>query len=83
MRGKNGEEIVWDMHFPAENISLEDRTIGDIAKKDPRSSEIIETYFGQNCLKRPGFRIQVLGMACILFCVDQKRLLQELEKIQN
>jgi hypothetical protein len=45
-------------------------------------SEIMERYFGGHCLQRPGFKIQTLGMACILFGVDQKRLLQEFEKIQ-
>jgi hypothetical protein len=71
------------MPYPAENLSLEYRVLGDLAREYSRSSEIMERYFGQNCLKRPGFKIQTLGMACILFGVDQKRLLQEVEKIQR
>jgi hypothetical protein len=43
-------------------------------------SKIMEGYFGGHCLERPGFKIQTLGMACILFGIDQKRLLQEFEK---
>jgi hypothetical protein len=71
------------MPYPAENLSLEYRMLGDLAREYPRSSEIMERYFGGQCLERPGFKIQTLGMACILFGVDQKRLLQEVEKIQR
>jgi hypothetical protein len=46
-------------------------------------ARIMERYFGGHCLERPGFKIQTLEMACILFGVDQKRLLKEFEKIQN
>jgi hypothetical protein len=46
-------------------------------------ARIMERYFGGHCLERSGFKIQTLGMACILFGVDQKQLLQEFEKIQN
>jgi hypothetical protein len=71
------------MPYPAENLSLEYRVLGDLAREYSRSSEIMERYFGGQCLERPGFKIQTLGMACILFGVDQKRLLQEVEKIQR
>jgi hypothetical protein len=65
------------------NASLEYKLIRDIVKEYPRMSQIMERYFGGHCLERPGFKIQTLGMACILFGVDQKRLLQEFEKIQH
>ena len=71
------------MQYPAENISLEYRLIGDIVKEHPQSSAIMERYFGQNCLKKPGFKIQTLGIACILFGVNQKMLLQEFERIEG
>jgi len=57
--------------------------IRDIVKEHPQSSAIMKRYFGQNCLKKAGFKIQTLGMACILFGVDQKQLLQEFEIIQH
>ena len=71
------------MQYPAKNFSFEYKLIGDIVKKYPEMSEMMQRYFGGHCLKRPGFKIQTLGMACILFGVDQKRLLQEFEKIQH
>jgi len=46
-------------------------------------SEIMQRHFGGYCLKRPGFKIQTLRMACILFGVNQKRLLKEFDKIQH
>jgi hypothetical protein len=46
-------------------------------------SRTMERYFGGHCLERPGFKIQTLEMACILFGVDQKQLLQEFEKTQD
>ena len=46
-------------------------------------SKIMERHFGGHCLKGPGFKIQTLQMACILFGVEQKRLLQEVEEIKN
>jgi hypothetical protein len=71
------------MQNPAKIFSFEYKLIGGIVRKYPEMSEVMERYFGQNCLKRPGFKIQTLGMACILFGVNQKRLLQEFEKIQH
>jgi len=71
------------MSYSAMNASLEYKLIRDIVKEYPRMSQIMERYFGGHCLERPGFKIQTLGMACILFGVDQKRLLQEFEKIQH
>ena len=66
--------------FSFKSPSLENKLIGNILREYPQMSEIMQKYFGGHCLERPGFRIQTLGMACILFGVDQKRLLQEFEK---
>jgi hypothetical protein len=71
------------MSYPAMNASLEYKLIGDIVKEYPQMSKIMQRHFGGHCLKRPGFKIQTLEMACILFGVDQKRLFQEFEKTQN
>ena len=69
--------------FSSEVPSLENKLIGNILREYPQLARIMERYFGGHCLERPGFKIQTLGMACILFGVDQKRLLQEFEKIQH
>jgi hypothetical protein len=66
-----------------EKIPLENRLIGDILKEYPQMSKIMKGYFGGRCLEGPGFRIQTVEMACILFGVDQKKLLKELEELQN
>jgi len=71
------------MSYSAMNASLEYKLIRDIVKEYPRMFQIMERYFGQNCLKKPGFKIQTLEMACILFGVEQKRLIEEFGKIQN
>jgi hypothetical protein len=71
------------MSYPAMNASQEYKLIGDIVKEYPQMSDIIQKHFGGYCLKRPGFKIQTLEMACILFGVDQKRLFQEFKKTQN
>jgi hypothetical protein len=68
--------------FSFKGPSLENKLIENILREYPQMSEVMQRYFGGHCLQRPGFRIQTLGMACILFGVDQKRLLQEFEKIQ-
>jgi len=69
--------------FSSEDPSLENKLIGNILKEYPQMARIMERYFGGHFLERSGFKIQTLGMACILFGVDQKRLLQEFEKIQH
>jgi hypothetical protein len=69
--------------FSSKAPPLENKLIGNILREYPQMSRIMERYFGGHCLERPGFQIQTLGMACILFGVDQKRLLQEFEKIQH
>jgi len=69
--------------FPSKDPSLENKLIGTILREYPRMSRIMEKYFGGHCLERPGFKIQTIEMACILFGVNQKQLLQEFEKIQN
>jgi hypothetical protein len=71
------------MPFSAKNPPLENRLIGDILREYPQVSDITQRYFGEHCPKRRGFKVQTLEMACILFCVDQNRLSQELEKIRN
>jgi hypothetical protein len=62
---------------------LENELIGNILRGYPQMSRIMERYFGGHCLQRPGLKIQTLGMACILFGVDQRRLLKELEDLRN
>jgi hypothetical protein len=69
--------------FSSKSPSLENKLIGNIVREYPQMSEVVERYFGGHCLGRRGFKIQTLGMACILFGVEQKRLLQEFEKIQH
>lgn len=69
--------------FSCEGSSLENKLIGNILKQYPQMSEVIKRHFGAHCLKRAGFKIQTLGMACILFGVDQKRLFKEFEEIQQ
>jgi hypothetical protein len=83
MWSKNGEEIERGMQYPTENFSLESRMIWDIMKECPDMSEVMKNYFGKDCLKRASFKIKTLEMACILFGVDQKRLLQEIGRTQN
>jgi hypothetical protein len=69
--------------FSPKDPLLENRLIGNILREYPQMSRIMERYFGGYCLKRPGFKIQTLGMACILLDVDKNRLIQEFEKIQS
>ncbi|MGD0917445.1 MAG: hypothetical protein ABSB22_13410 [Thermodesulfobacteriota bacterium] len=69
--------------YPGKDLLFQYKLIKYIVRQYPKMPEIMERYFGQNCLKKPGFKIQTLEMACILFDVDQKRLLQEFGKIQD
>ncbi len=69
--------------FSPRALSLENKLIGNIVRENPKVSKVMEKYFGGCCLKRPGFRIQTLEMACILFGVNQKSLLKELENLRN
>jgi hypothetical protein len=69
--------------FLSKDPSLENKLIGNILREYPRMARIMERYFGGHCLERPTFKIQTLGMACILFGVDRKRLFKELEDFQN
>jgi hypothetical protein len=69
--------------FSSKDPSLKNKLIGNILREYPQMSKIMERYFGGYCLERPGFKIKTLEIACILFGVDQNRLIQEIEKIQN
>jgi len=71
------------MPYPIKADSFEHKLIRDIVKECPETSEVMKTYFGEECLERPCFKIKTLEMACILFGVGQKRLLQEFEEIKN
>jgi hypothetical protein len=62
--------------------SIENKLIGSILKEYPQMTRIMERYFGGRCLESPGFKIQTLGMVCILFGVDKNRLIQDFEKVQ-
>ena len=69
--------------FSAKGPPLENRLIGNLLRQYPQMSKIMQRHFGGHCLKRPGFKIQTLEMACILFGVNQKGLFQEFEEIKN
>ena len=69
--------------FSSQVPSLENKLIGNILREYPQMARIMERYFGGHCLERPGFKIQTLGMVCILFGVDRKKLFKELEDLQN
>jgi len=69
--------------FPSKDLALESKLVGNILREYPQMSEIMQRHFGRHCLERPSFKIQTIGMVCILFGVEQKRLLQEFEKIQH
>lgn len=62
---------------------FEHKLIGDIVKEYPETTKVLEGYFGKGCLKKGGFRIKTLEMACILFDVNPNRLIQAFGKIQN
>jgi len=68
--------------FSSKDPPLENILIGNILREYPQMSKIMERYFGQDCLKKPGFKIKTLEMACILFGVDQYRLVRDLMKVQ-
>jgi hypothetical protein len=70
------------MSFSSKDISLENKLIGNILREYPQMYEIMQRHFGGHCLKRPGFKIKTLEMACILFGVDQDRLVRDLMKVQ-
>jgi hypothetical protein len=69
--------------FWSKDLSVENKLIGNILREYPQMSELMERHFGEDCLERPGFKIPRLGMACILFGVERKQLLQQFEKIQH
>jgi len=69
--------------FSSKDISLENKLIGNILREYSQMAGIIERHFGGHSLERPGFKIQTLGMACILFGINQKKLLQEFDKTQR
>jgi hypothetical protein len=68
--------------FSSKDPLLENELIGNILRGYPQMSRIMEGYFGVHCLERPGFKIQTVGMVCILFGVDKNRLIQDFEKVQ-
>jgi len=74
-----GDEI---MIFPV-NVPLEYKLIKEIVKEHPKMPEIFERYFGEGCLKRKGFKVKTLEMACILFHVDKKQVMQDFERIRK
>jgi hypothetical protein len=65
------------------NGSLEKKLIAHLVKKYPETTEVMKKYFGEDCLKRTGFKIKTLEIACILFDVDPSHLIQDIEKIRH
>jgi hypothetical protein len=68
--------------FSSKDPPLENILIGNILREYPQMSKIMKRYFGGHCLERPGFKIQMLGIAWILSGIDKNRLIQEFEKIR-
>ena len=71
------------MPYPVNKDLFEYKLIGDIFKEYPKTSEVMEKYLGWECLQRSSFKIKTLEIACILFGVDQSRLIQEVEKMRS
>jgi hypothetical protein len=71
------------VYYPSRKSLYESKLIKDIIEERPEGYGLFKRYFGKNCLKEPGFKIQTLEMACILFGVDQKMFLKELEGLRN
>jgi hypothetical protein len=63
------------MPYPIKIDSFEHKLIGDIIKEYPEISEVMKKYFGEDQLKRSGFRIKTLEAACILIGVNQDGLI--------
>jgi hypothetical protein len=61
--------------------SLKNKLIEDIIKEYPETSKLLKKYFGEDCLENLSFKIKTLEIACILFGVDQNRLIQEFKEI--
>ena len=73
-----------EMVLDSQETSLfENKLIRDIVKEYPDTAKVMKIYFGENCLKRTGFKIKTLEIACILFGVDRSRLIEEIDKIPN
>jgi hypothetical protein len=66
-----------------ENFLFENKLIRDTVKEYPDTTKVMKKYFGEDCLKRTGFKIKTLEIACILFGVDPNRLIEEIDKTQN
>ena len=71
------------VNYPRRKSLYEYKLIKDIIEERPEGFGLFKKYFGVDCLKEPGFKIQTLAMACILFGVNQKRFLKELEGLRN
>jgi hypothetical protein len=80
VRCKNGEKMT---SFSSMRPPLENRLIGNVLKEYPQMGDVMKRHFGGHRLERPGFKIQTLGMACILSGIDQKQLFQDFEKIEH
>jgi hypothetical protein len=84
--GINKSDLRW-IHGMIPDLTRKDtfgqQLIGDIVKDRPATSEVMKKYFGPKCLEKPGFKIKTLEIACILFGIDQNRLIQELENNWN
>jgi hypothetical protein len=63
-----------------ESASFDNKLIRDIVKEYPDTVEVMKKYFGEDCLKRKGFKIKTLEIACILFGVDRSCLIEEIDK---
>jgi hypothetical protein len=69
--------------FSAKAPLLGNKLVETLLRQYPQMSKVMQRHFGGHCLKRPGFQIQTLEMACILFGVETKQLLHEFEVINN
>jgi hypothetical protein len=67
----------------SKRVPFENKLVRDLVKEYSETTEVLKKYFGEDCLKRAGFKIKTLEIACILFDVDPYRMIQEIKKVQN
>lgn len=60
-----------------------DTIIGDVVKMSPAAKAVIQKYFGNGCFTCPGINMESITFGAMMHNLDQKKIVDELNALED
>ena len=59
-----------------------DTIIGDVIKDNPKTTKVIEKYFGQGCFSCPGMKVESISFGAMMHNIDPDTIVKKLNELE-